>query len=112
MKLKVGYMLFLFGSIIPVAHADNQAEGMVKGFYVNEAGQALLKLNVENPECGSQGTGGWDYFFNSTSNLHGNQWTSMLIAARMSSSTIKIGYKPTSSPGQNCQLSFVYFYDA
>jgi len=91
--------------------ADGQSSGQIKGVYIDSAGQGLLKLTLPNSECGSAGTGGWDYSYDSTSSIFGQQWTSFLLAARMSSSIVKIGYKTSAGTGVPCELSYVYFYD-
>ena len=94
-----------------------QTQGKVKGFYINKDGTALLKLDVNIAACGTNGTGGWDFHYDTANTTNAllnqvyNQWTSMILAAQMSSTEIRLGYEPNSSEGTYCEISYVYFYN-
>lgn len=103
-------MKYLYFSILWVASVSASAEiagGKVKGFIVSENGTASLRL-VENNSACATGNSGWDYNFpiNST---YGDLWSSMILAARMSDSTIRVVYTP--NPSGACSIKSVYFYD-
>jgi hypothetical protein len=111
--------LVIFIIVFSVSFASSaaiQTQGRVKGFYINNSGTALLKLEGNIAECGTNGNGGWDFQYDAASStdlmLHqvGNQWTSMILAARMAGVEVRIGYEPATSPGGYCKLSYVYFY--
>lgn len=112
-RFSLSVMMILFSiTYSHVGIADGQSAGLVKGVFIDSQGQGLLKLTVPNAACGSVGTGGWDYSYDSTSSVFGQQWTSFLLAARMSSKLVKIGYKTSTGTGVPCELSYVYFYDS
>jgi hypothetical protein len=103
-------------SVSLVSSATIQTQGNVKGFFINKSGTALLKLTVNTEECGTNGSGGWDFQYQSVNptdallNQLGNQWTSMILAARMANTEIRFGYEPAASVGGYCKLTYIYFY--
>ena len=107
-KIALFVMLYLVSSVSLAL----QSSGTVKAFYVSESGRALVKLSTENSDCGNAT---WTYTFSSASsdlkaNTVANQWSSMFLAARMSSSKISIGYEAATPEGSYCKLTYVYFY--
>jgi hypothetical protein len=104
-------LIFIIMLLSNFTFAADQADGNVKGFFINSDNLGLLKLTKEVTGCGAESSGGWDFSFDTTTDS-GKQWVSMLLAARMSASLVRVGYLP--APTQNgtyCSLDYVYFYD-
>ncbi|MET1255915.1 hypothetical protein [Aliikangiella maris] len=103
---KCFYILIAYVSINTV----NAAEflGNVQEFYVNNQHTAQLNLKQGNSDNkpGCNPTNGWDFTF-LTNTDYGNQWVSMLLAAKMADKAIRVGYN--GNQNGTCEVTYLYF---
>ena len=99
-------ILIVAASCIAVSAYAAEYEGKVKGFYINNSGEALVRLeNGSNlPDCGHPN---WHFRFNMNGPFT-KEWVSMILMARASDKTIIVGYTPGST--SYCSVSFFYFW--
>lgn len=90
-----------------IASSANATEtgGKVKGFYINNTGLVLLKLDQPiQPACGDSV---WNFQF-SVNGTASKEWITMLLTAKATNTVINLGYIP--NPNGRCSVSYFYYY--
>jgi len=98
--LILGLILVLFSGLT----YGVEYTGKIKGFYINSSKLVLLKLDIPTPDCSDVN---WGFHFN-TDDAVAKEWVSMLLMAKASEATIRIGYNPNSAG--RCSINYLYFY--
>lgn len=100
------FFIFLFMCCSLAVKAEPEYNGKVKAFYISKGGTVLLTLDNGStvPDCSSTP---WRFTF-AMSDPAAKEWVSMLLTAKASDISIKVGYHP--NPAGRCTIEYFYFW--
>jgi hypothetical protein len=101
--MKKLFLSLIFVLCSGLAHGAEYS-GKVKGFYINSSKLTLLKLDIATSDCSDNN---WSFQF-SLDNAAAKEWVSMILMAKASAATLKVGYTP--NPAGRCSINYLYFY--
>jgi hypothetical protein len=80
--------------------------GKVTALYIKKDGLVLFKIGENPPSVCADNKWPFKFYMQDTA---AKEWVSMLLAARTSGQTIKVGYSPTD--GSRCAPVYIYYRD-
>jgi hypothetical protein len=96
--------LLLLALLSGSVQAATEYQGLVNGVYVNSSGTVLLAVDngTSRPDCKA---GSWDFTFALGSQV-GEAWLSLILTAKTTGKTIKVGYGPNTEA--KCSVAYIY----
>lgn len=104
MKAFLIFSILIFSSVVSAA----EWTGKVTNFYVNSAGQVLLKVKDSQGNVPQHCVTGLFPFAFSVKDLAAKEWVSMLLTAKTTQTDILVGYSPQDSQNQ-CVVAYLAF---